>query len=110
MSAYKVDKLPDEALPEIDELKGDLRMLAELVGVRLSLQISELFDGTPARLYGHRRWLVNWRDRQIRAEYDRGGISVVDLARKFGISERHAYNILGQEPGEDRQLRLFKFE
>lgn len=107
MSSYTIDKLPDEALPEIDELKGDLRMLAETVGVRQALQISELFDGTPARLYGHRRWLLKWRDRQIRADYDKGGISVVDLARKYGVSERHVYNILGQEPGEDRQLRLF---
>jgi len=107
MSSYTIDKLPDEALPAVVELKGDLRMLAEKVGVRLALQISELFDGTPARLYGHRRWLVVWRDRQIRAEYDKGGVSVVDLARKYGLSERHVYNILGQEPGEDRQLRLF---
>ncbi len=107
MSIYTVDKLPDEALPEVDELSGDLQMLAERFGVRLALQISELFDGTPARLYGHRRWLVKYRDQQMRGDYDNGGISVVDLARKYGVSERHAYNILGQEPGEDKQLKLF---
>ncbi len=107
MSAYTIDKLPEEALPEVHELSGDLRMLAEKVGVRQALEISELFDGTPARLYGHRRWLVVWRDRQMRADYDQGGVSVVDLARKYGISERHAYNILGQEPGQDKQLKLF---
>ncbi|MBA3007923.1 MAG: hypothetical protein FP810_15380 [Desulfocapsa sp.] len=107
MSKYTVDNLPEEALPKLAELSGDLQMLAERFGVRLALQISELFDGTPARLYGHRRWLVKHRDKQMRAEYDGGGISVVDLARKYGVSERHAYNILGQEPGEDRQLKLF---
>jgi len=107
MSSYTIDNLPDDALPPLEALSGDLRMLAEKIGVRMALQVSELFDSTPARLYGHRRWLVKWRDRQIRAEYDRGGISIVDLARKYGISERHAYNILGQEPGEDKQLRLF---
>lgn len=107
MSRYTVDKLPEDALPDIEELSGDLRLLAEVVGVRLALRISELFDGTPARLYGHDRWLRRLRDKEMRAEYDRGGISVVDLARKYGVSERHAYNILGMEPGEDRQLKLF---
>ncbi len=105
--SYTIDDLPDECLPELDELSGDLRMLAEKVGVRKALEISELFNGTPARLYGHHRWVVRQRDREMRKEYDRGGISVVDLARKYKVSERQAYTILGQEPGEDRQLRLF---
>jgi Mor family transcriptional regulator len=107
MSRYTVDNLPDEALPKLGELNGDLHLLAEHCGVRTALRISELFDGTPARLYGHRRWLREWRDKQIRAEYDKGGISAVDLARKYRISERQIYNILGFEPGEERQLRLF---
>lgn len=107
MSAYTIDKLPEEAMPDVTELSGDLRMLADKVGVRQALQVAELFDGTPARLYGHRRWLVKWRDKQMRGEYDGGGISVVDLARKYGVSERHAYNILGQEPVDERQMKLF---
>lgn len=105
--SYTIDDLPDEYLPEIDELSGDLRMLAEKVGVRTALQISALFDGTPARLYGHRRWVLKWRDKEIRAEYDKGGISIIDLARKVGLSDRHVLTILGKEPGEDKQLRLF---
>lgn len=94
-------------MPDVTELRGDLRMLADKVGVRLALQISELFDGTPARLYGHRRWIIRYRDREMREEYDRGGITVVDLARKYKVCERTAYNILGQEPVDDRQLKLF---
>ncbi len=107
MSRYTVDSLPENALPELAEITGDLRILAEIVGMRIALQISERFDSTPLRLYGHRRWLIRWRDKQIRADYDKGGISVVDLARKYGLSDRHVYNILGTEPGEDRQLTLF---
>ena len=105
--SYKVDDLPDDALPGLDELNGDLRMLAELVGVRRALEISELFNGTTACFFGHQRFLNRWRDKQIRAEYDRGGITVSKLARKYTICERQMYNILGQQPGEDRQLRLF---
>lgn len=107
---YTIDDMPDEYLPDISELRGDLRMLAELVDVRNALRISALFDGTPARLYGHRRWLIKWRDQEIRAEYDRGGISIVDLARKVNLSDRHVLTILGKAEAEaaaDRQLKLF---
>ena len=105
--SYKVDDLPDDYLPKLDELAGDLRVLAEVVGVRMALRIAELFGGTPATFYGHKKWLIRWRDALIRKEYDQGKISVVALARKSGICERHAYNILGQQPGEDKQLKLF---
>jgi AraC-like DNA-binding protein len=107
MSTYTINDMPDQYLPELSDLTGDLRMLAELVGVRMALQISALFDGTPARLYGHRRWLIRWRDQLIRAEYDKGGISIIDLARKVGLSDRHVLTILGKVPGEERQMKLF---
>jgi Mor family transcriptional regulator len=107
MSKYTVDDLPEDALPRLSDLSGDLRMVANLVGVRMALKISELFDGTPARLYGHRRWLLGWRDKIIREEYDNGEISGVDLARKYGLSDRQIWNILGKVEGDDRQLRLF---
>ena len=107
---YTIDDMPDEYLPAIEELNGDLRMLAELVGVRMALRISALFDGTPARLYGHKRWLIKWRDQEIRAEYDRGGISIIDLARKVNLSDRHVLTILGKDDASiaaDKQLKLF---
>jgi hypothetical protein len=107
MSKYTVDNLPEDALPELDELSGDLRILAEVVGVRDALRISERFDSTPIRVYGYKKWVRAWRDQQIRKEYDNGGISQVNLARKYGMSDRHICNILGMEPGEERQLRLF---
>ena len=107
MKRYRVADLPDDALPPIEVLHGDLRILAERCGVRDALEISELFNSTPARFYGHDRWIRRWRDQQMRAEYDLGGISVIDLARKYGVSERHTYNILGMQPGEERQLKLF---
>lgn len=105
--AYKIDDLPDDALPGLDELTGDLRMLAELVGVRKALEISELFGGTTACFFGHRRYLIRFRDKKIRAEYDSGGITVAELARKYNLTERYLYMILGKQPGEDRQMRLF---
>lgn len=105
--SFKVSDLPDDSLPAIEELRGDLRMLAELIGVRKALEISELFAGTTACFFGHRRYLLRWRDQRIRAEYDQGGISVTELARKYQLSERQVYTILGQQPGEDKQMKLF---
>ena len=105
--AYKIDDLPDDALPGLDELNADLRMLAELVGVRTALKISELFAGTSICFFGHKRFIIRFRDRQIRAEYDRGGITVAELSRKYNLTERYVYMILGKSPGEDKQMRLF---
>lgn len=107
MSRYTIAQLPDEALPGLQDLTGDLRILAEMVGVRQALEVSERFDCTPARFYGHKKLIRSWRDVCIRRDYDTGDHTVVELARIYGISERQAYNILGMEPGEDRQLKLF---
>ncbi|GAB6191132.1 Mor transcription activator family protein [Desulfocastanea catecholica] len=107
MNIFTIDRMPDDVLPTIDELSGDMRIVAELVGVRMALTIAERFGGTPVMLYGHKKWLIRWRDQEIRAEYDRGDISGVALARKHGLCDRQVWNILGREPGEDRQLKLF---
>lgn len=88
--------MPDEFLPTLAETKGDLLILAEIIGVRKALMVSERFDGSPVKIYGHRRFLRQWRDHRIREEYDRGGISVIDLARKHKLSDRHLYTILGK--------------
>lgn len=107
MKKWTVEKLPDEALPNIEELTGDMRVLAEMVGVRKALEISQWFDGTPGRFYGHTKWIRRWRDQCMRRDYDSGDYSVVDIARNYGVSERQAYNVLGKEPEEDRQLSFW---
>ncbi len=100
-------KLPPDALPEIEDLHGDLRMLAEIVGVDKALIVAQVADGTPLRIYGGRRWVRKYRDQRMRQEYDQGGITVVDLARRHGLGERQAYNILGKAEPDNRQLELF---
>lgn len=107
MKKWTIASLPEDALPELEELTGDLRLLAEIVGVRKALEIAEFFGGTPAQFYNYRKFILRWRDKKIREEYDAGGITVVELSRRHDLSDRQVYNILGQEPGEDRQLKLF---
>lgn len=102
-----VIELPDEALPALEELSGDLRLLAEIIGVRLALRVAQVFSGTPIRVYGVRKWIIRHRDRCMRREYDQGGISGVDLGRKYKVGERQTWYILGSAEPDERQIRMF---
>ena len=99
--------LPPDALPDISELSGDLRLLAEIVGVGKALEVAQRFHGTPIRLWGASRFVRRHRDRAIRRDYD-AGMTGVELARKYRLSERHIWNILGSPEPEERQRGLFK--
>ena len=46
------------------------------------------------------------RDLWIIEMYD-AGYRATDIARAVGLCERQVWNILGREPGEDKQMRLF---
>lgn len=101
-----VIELPEDALPDLDKLSGDLHMLAELVGVGMALRIAQAFGGTPIRIYGVGKWLRRHRDRCIRRDSDKG-VSAVELGRKYRLSERHIWNILGSPEPEERQIKMF---
>lgn len=98
-------RLPEDAWPELSELTGDLRLVAELIGIGNALLLAQAFDGTPIRLYGIRSWIRRHRDRSIRRDYDAGSCTVIELARKHHLSDRQVSNILGRPDG--RQLNLF---
>lgn len=99
-------ELPEDALPELDKLSGDLRLLAEVVGVGMALRIAQIFGGTPIRIYGVQKWLRRHRDRCIRNEND-NGVSAVELGRKYRLSERQIWNILGTAEPDERQMRIW---
>ena len=88
--------LPREAWPELGELHGDLHTVAELIGIGPALLLAQVFDGSPIRLYGLRELTRRHRDRCIRADYDTGRFSVIELARRYGLSDRQVSNILGR--------------
>ncbi|MHB8808945.1 MAG: Mor transcription activator family protein [Desulfobulbaceae bacterium] len=109
-------ELPDDALPDISELKGDLRLLAEVLaeatgdkiaGVRLALVVAQKLGGTPLRIVTGKKWVLRWRDKCMRRDYDRGNITVVALARKYHLTDRQVYNILGQADPDTRQMGLW---
>lgn len=99
--------LPDEALPAIEELPGDLRLLAEIVGVRMALVVAQRIGGTHLRVPSLKPWVRRIRDRWMRRTYDQGGITVVELARRVRLGERQTYVILGQAEPDERQRSLW---
>jgi Mor family transcriptional regulator len=98
--------LPDDAMPTIDELTGDLRILAEIVGVAKALEIGQRFHGTPIRIWGVVKFIRRHRNRCIRRDADYGD-SGIKLARKYRLSDRQIWNILGSLEDDERQMGLF---
>lgn len=107
--------LPDDALPTIAELPGDLRRVAEiirpavgsdLVAVRLVFAMADEFGGTSIACPGLGKWKRKWRDEQIRKEYDQGG-RVPHIARRYKLSERWVWDILGRLPVDEKQMGLW---
>jgi len=107
------DHLPDDLVPNIDELPGDLAQLARVIegmvpgyGVRIVLRIVTEFRGTHLYCRNLDDLKRQARNRVIIERYDNGE-RVQDIARWARLSERQVWTILGREPGEDKQLRLF---
>lgn len=81
--------------PKIDELPGVLKEIARVIGVDNAVKLSREFSGGHLYIPSISRLEIKERDRQMRKEYDQGGITVAKLARKYRVSERTACSILG---------------
>lgn len=114
--------IPEEYLPEIAELPGDLRRIAQAMAehyapaeaVRIATLLGQLFPGIPLYMHNVNKLLLTIRDDAIRAERD-GGASVKELAIRYRRSTRQIENIIGQDysrrwrekEAQERQGRLF---
>jgi Mor family transcriptional regulator len=94
----------DRAL--IDRLPGDVRKIAELCGLDTALLICREFGGTRPYIPKLDDLYREVRDAKIRADYDAGGVTVAMLARRYKLSERQIFNILGCPPEEDKNFSL----
>ncbi len=108
-------KLPDEFLPEIDELPGELAPLSREIAtvaphlaVRIALILEQKYRGTSIYFHNVDGLRRKVRDRRIIERYS-ARETVDDIARSVGLSSRQVWNILGREPGveDNRQLKLF---
>lgn len=95
MSKKKLDQ--DEI---ISKLPGDLREVAELVGVENTVRLVERYGGTYIRVPKCDELLRDIRNKKIRDLYDTGNYDIRALAVKFKLTDRHISTILSETDEE----------
>ena len=92
----------------IEQLPGDIRRIAEVIGVEAALKIAKAFRGT--RLYIHTtdEFLREIRDKKIREEYSNRS-KVRELAIRYELTERQIWNVLGTEKENETHPSLLTF-
>jgi len=97
--------IPAKLFPSIAELPGELRHIAEIMApiigdelltVRAVVALSQEYQGAATYIHGMSSFFLKLRNQRIRAEYDQGKISGPQLARKYRLSDRQIWNILGE--------------
>lgn len=117
MTTTEIIEIPEQWRPSIDELPGDLALVARGIeahrpgqGVELTLLMAQLFKGIAVYFRNVDDLLRGVRNRAIRADYD-AGVRVKELACRYRLSTRQIENVLAEPPSQeeqaDRQRRLF---
>ncbi|WP_310598825.1 Mor transcription activator family protein [Desulfobulbus sp.] len=111
--------LPEQYRPPIDELPGHMQVIARAMemdfpglGVLITLALAQRVGGGPVYIHKMDKLMLSWRNDQIIAMYDRGGITIRELAWMWRLSQSSIEKILaqpstGQKALEEKQLRLF---
>ena len=113
----RVIEIPEEYLPTIEEMPGELLMVAEGVeevwpgyGVKVALLLGQLFPGVPVYMHNVKDLVRRIRNDAIHKEKDQGS-TIKMLAIKYNLSTRQIENILAVQPGQEvlksRQKSLF---
>ncbi len=110
---FSTQQLIKELDLTIEDLPGALaelaRKLDKLVpgrGLELTLKLGAEYRGTYVYFHSFDELERLVRDRWLVDQYGKG-IKVPLLAREVRLSERQVWAILGKEPGEEKQGRLF---
>ncbi|MDD2467368.1 MAG: Mor transcription activator family protein [Desulfobulbus sp.] len=106
ISKLDVRILPGEYRPDVGDLPGDIQLVAEAVeqsfqgmGVPVAMVLAKRFGGSPLYIRKLNGTLLKWRNDQIRAMYDLGGITGRQLAWYWQLSQSSIEKILAQ-PGQ----------
>lgn len=91
----------------IEKLPGDLRRIAELIGLENTVKLSREFRACWVYMSSLDEIEREIRDEKIRAEYD-AGKKPRDIALGHNLGERQIWNILGKLPEDPQPLPLFE--
>jgi Mor family transcriptional regulator len=106
--------IPDEYLPAIEALPGDLRLAAMAVepylpgmGVKVAMILATEYRGQSLYFRGIDYLEKQIRDEAIRREYDQG-VRIIELGLKYNLCRSAVEKIVARpDQAEDRQLRMF---
>ena len=87
--------IPENEMPSLNELPGDLPEIAEIIGVSLTLKLANRFRGSSVYFHNTDAIFRKHRDNKIRNQYD-NGITAVKLGRKYRLSTRQVEQILSR--------------
>ncbi len=92
---------------KLEDLSGDARDMAELVGVEATLKLHTHFGGTTVYFRMPDELALPSRHRQIRDDFYIHGKSIDDIRRERGYTERWIREIIFGD-GDPRQTILFE--
>lgn len=90
----------------IEKLPGDLRAIAEDIGLEATLKLARRFRSCWVYVHSLDDIEREIRDDKIRTQYD-AGQKIRDIALQHGLGERQIWNILGKLPEDPAPLPLF---
>ena len=85
-------------LVRMEDLQGADRDMAELIGLEAYLRLAEVYGGTTPYIALPGSISIPARNRVINEEYD--GTNAAEIARRWGISERHVREITKAKAAE----------
>ena len=114
MAEKKLLSIPDEYLPAIEDLPGDLRLIAEAVelylpgmGAKVAVILATEYRGQNLYFRGVDYLEKQIRDEAIRTEYDQGA-RIIELGLKWNLCRSAVEKIVARpDQVEARQLRMF---
>lgn len=89
-----MDKLMENM--QIDDLQGEARELAEVIGMEAFCNLSKAYGGDTVYVAHTDSCIVPVRNRCIQEEY-KAGAGVKQLARKYNLSGRRIYGIVNEQ-------------
>jgi Mor family transcriptional regulator len=106
--------IPEEYRPGIDELPGDLQMIARIIeeqlpglGVPVVLILAQAFRGQTLYIRSIDYLINRMRDDAIRAAYDQGE-RVIDIGMRYNLSRSAIEKIIARpDTDQGKQLSLF---
>ena len=91
----------------VEKLPGDLKRIAEEIGLDNALKIAKIFRGVMVYIPACDGLYREIRNQKMRNEADEGSITVKNLALKYRLTERQTYEILNNPPKTEETLPLF---